>query len=159
MNPLWLAVVLAIGWVAITGAFSLANLAGGAVIGVLVIFLLRHHLRRPLPIRRTVAALALALLFLRELLLGALRVAWLALQPDLARRLKPAIIAYPLQVTSDAEITLLANLITLTPGTLTVDASSERRLLYIHVLHLEDRDALIGGIASGFERKVIEVFQ
>jgi multicomponent Na+:H+ antiporter subunit E len=101
--------------------------------------------------------LSLFLLFLRELLLSALKVAWLVVSPKL--QLRPAIIAYPLTVTSDAEITLLANLITLTPGTLSVDVSSDRKTLYIHAIDVGDREALIGGIAGGFESKVLEAFR
>ena len=60
-------------------------------------------------------------LFVKELILSALKVAWLVLQPRI--NIRPAIIAYPLTVTTDAQITLLANMITLTPGTLSVDVS------------------------------------
>ena len=79
--------------------------------------------------------LSLLLLFTRELILSALRVAWLAVQPRL--RIRPAIIAYPLTVTTDAQITLLANLITLTPGTLSVDVSDDRKTLYVHAIDIE----------------------
>jgi len=53
---------------------------------------------------------------------------------------------------------LLANLITLTPGTLSVDVSQDRSLLYVHTLTLSTREALIADIAGGFEAKVREVF-
>lgn len=159
MNAAVLAIVLAVGWLAITGTFTLPNLVLGAVVAAFVIVLLRHRLSRPLALRRVVAASALAGLFLRELLLSAVAVARLVLVRDLAARLRPAIIAFPLTVTSDAEITLLANLITLTPGTLTIDVSSDRRRLFIHVLALDDSESLIAGIANGFERKVIDVFR
>jgi multicomponent Na+:H+ antiporter subunit E len=94
-------------------------------------------------------------LFARELILSAIKVAWLAIQPKL--QLRPAIVAYPLTVTSDLQITLLANLITLTPGTLSVDVSDDRRTLYIHAIDVASRDALIGGIAAGFETRILEV--
>lgn len=94
-------------------------------------------------------------LFARELVLSAVKVAWLALQPKL--RLRPAIIAYPLTVTTDVQITLLANLITLTPGTLSVDVSDDRRWLYIHAIDVASREALVGSIASGFEARILEV--
>ena len=77
----------------------------------------------------------------------------------IAGRLAPGIVAFPLTAESDIEITLLANLITLTPGTLAIDVSSDRKKLYIHVLALNDRERLIVAIASGLERRVIEVFR
>ena len=100
---------------------------------------------------------SLLLLFVRELILSALKVAWLAVQPRI--RIRPAIIAHPLTVTTDAQITLLANLITLTPGTLSVDVSADRRFLYIHAIDIESKEALVGDIAAGFETKILEVLR
>jgi multicomponent Na+:H+ antiporter subunit E len=154
-----LAILLAVGWVVVTGTFTLPNLLLGIAVAVFVIFLLRHRLKRPLPFRRVVATVWLILYFVRELLLSAISVARLALSPGLRARLEPAIIAFPLTVQSDAEITLLANLITLTPGTLTLDVSADHRHLYVHALTLGSREALIRGIADGLERRVIEVFR
>ena len=96
-------------------------------------------------------------LFVRELILSALRVAWLAVQPRLA--LRPGIIAYPLSVTSDRQIALLANMVTLTPGTLSIDVSDGRRTLVIHVLGLADREAVIGQIAAGFETQILRTIR
>jgi multicomponent Na+:H+ antiporter subunit E len=99
--------------------------------------------------------LSLILLFVQELVLSALRVAWLAVQPKLT--LRPAIIAYPLTVTGDAQITLLANMITLTPGTLSVDVSDDRKTLYVHVIDMGSREDLVSGIAAGFETRILRV--
>lgn len=96
-------------------------------------------------------------LFLRELLLSAVRVAVFAIQPRLS--LRPSIVAYPLTAPSDAEITLLANLITLTPGTLSVDVSDDRKWLFIHCIDAPDSEAVINAIAGGFETRVMEVFR
>jgi multicomponent Na+:H+ antiporter subunit E len=92
-----------------------------------------------------------------ELLRGAISVAWLAVQPRL--RLRPAIIAYPLTLSSDLQITLLANMITLTPGTLSVDVSDDKTTLYIHTIDLADRADLVGRIASGFETRVLRALK
>ncbi len=54
---------------------------------------------------------------------------------------------------------MLANLITLTPGTLSVDVSEDRRFLYIHAIDLADRQALIDDIRTGFERRVMEAMR
>ena len=101
--------------------------------------------------------LSLIALFVKELILSALKVAWLAVQPRV--NVRPAIIAYPLTVTTDAQITLLANMITLTPGTLSVDVSADRRTLYIHAIDIASKEALIGDIAGGFETKILQVFR
>lgn len=101
--------------------------------------------------------LSLIALFLGELVVSALRVAWLVLLPR--PRLRASIIAYPLTLTTDVQITLLANMITLTPGTLSVDVSADRKTLFIHVLDVADRERLVGHIAAGFETKVLEVLR
>ena len=97
--------------------------------------------------------LRLIALFIKELVLSALQVAWLVVQPKL--RLSPGFIAYPLTVTSNVQITLLANLITLTPGTLSVDVSEDRKTLFIHAIDIPDREALVGRIAAGFETRIL----
>ena len=159
MNAILLLVLLALGWVSLTGGFTLPNLLLGAAIAALVLWVFRHRLVRPPRFGRLFSIAALALLFIRELLLSALGVARLVLTPNIGRHLKPAIIAFPLTAASDAEITLLANLITLTPGTLSVDVSPDRKRLYVHVLSLRSREALIENISRGFENKVMDVFR
>jgi multicomponent Na+:H+ antiporter subunit E len=72
--------------------------------------------------------------------------------------MRPGIIAIPLDARTDLEITLLANLITLTPGTLSLDVSADRRVLYIHVMYIDNDDieAVRRNIKDGFERRVLE---
>lgn len=158
MNLLLLTVLLAMTWAFVTGSFTALNLLFGAVLGFAALYLLRDFVARPRALRQLRRIFSLSGLFIRELLVSAFRVAVVVLTPDLRRVLRPAIIAYPLTVKSDAEITLLANLITLTPGTLSIDVAEDRSVLYIHVLALSTREALIADIAGGFEAKVREVF-
>ena len=149
---------LALVWAVITGNFTALNLVLGAGVGAITALVLRNWLARPLALRRLRRIMSLAVLFLWELIVSAVRVASIVVRPNLKASLRPAIIAFPLTVKSDAEITLLANLITLTPGTLSVDVADDRSLLYVHVLDLVSRDRLIADIADGFERKVQELF-
>lgn len=159
MNVALMIAGLALVWAAITGNFSALNLVLGAAIGAVTALLLRNGFSRPLQAGRLRRIVSLLLLFLWELMVSAVRVAVIVLRPNLRASLRPAIIAFPLTVKSDAEITLLANMITLTPGTLSVDVADDRSALYVHVLHLTNRDRLIADIANGFERKVREVFE
>jgi multicomponent Na+:H+ antiporter subunit E len=73
--------------------------------------------------------------------------------------MRAAIIAIPLDAESDLEITVLANLITLTPGTLSLDVSQDRKILYIHAMHVRDVDKFRHDIKARFERRVMEVFK
>lgn len=95
--------------------------------------------------------------FIGEFIRSVLAVARLVLMPRL--RLQPAVIAYPLTVSTDGQITLLANMITLTPGTISVDVSEDRRTLYIHILDLGDREKLVGRLVSGLETRVLRAIR
>jgi multicomponent Na+:H+ antiporter subunit E len=73
--------------------------------------------------------------------------------------LKPGIIAYPLETRNDFEIVLLNNLLALTPGTLGVDLSPDRRILYIHIIDVPDPDIARQKIKDGLERRLMEVIR
>ncbi|MGR9552587.1 Na+/H+ antiporter subunit E [Rhizobium leguminosarum] len=150
--------LLAIAWLTVTGSASLHNLVLGVLLGALALAIIRESFRgKGYHIPRVRPVLSLAALFLKELSLSAWRVTVTVLSPDM--KLKPGIFAFPLTVTSDFEITLLANLITLTPGTLSVDVSTDRRTLYVHALDCSDPEATKRNIANGFERKIMEAFR
>jgi multicomponent Na+:H+ antiporter subunit E len=159
MNVALLIIVVALGWCAATASFSLLNLLFGAALAGVTLYFVRDRVNGTGFWRRAVAIAALVWLFIKELLLSAIRVGVLVMRPDMRSHLRPEIIEFPLQVTSDAEITLLANLITLTPGTLSVDVSEDRSVLYVHALLVHDRQALIEEIRSGFETAVARAFR
>ena len=68
-------------------------------------------------------------------------------------------VGVPLDATTDAEIALLANLVTLTPGTLSLDVSADRRVLYVHGMFVDDPDELRRAVKQGFERRVLELLR
>jgi len=152
-------VLLALLWAAVNDAFNLPTILMGAAIAMAALWLVRDNLQQSRLLVKLRRALSLLLLFLRELMMSAIKVALLVIRPDMHAQLSPGLIKFPLRAQSDAEIAVLANLITLTPGTLSVDVSDDRKTLYIHALTIGDREALIADIAQGFERKVMEVFK
>lgn len=99
---------------------------------------------------------ALAWYFIKELILASLKVAYDIITPDFL--LKPGIVAFPLSAKSDLEITLLANMVSLTPGTLSMSISEDRKILYIHSLYVTDgKESVINEIKNGFERRILEI--
>ncbi|HLA42991.1 MAG TPA: Na+/H+ antiporter subunit E, partial [Aggregatilineales bacterium] len=92
-----------------------------------------------------------------ELLLANLRVAYEVMTPGY--RIRPGIVAVPLSLKSDLEISILANLITLTPGTLSLDVSTDNRTLYVHCMFLDDVEEFRESIKQGFEKRVHELFE
>ena len=97
-----------------------------------------------------------ALVLLWDIILSNLDVARRVLSPN--RSLRPGFVALPLDLTGDFPQTVLASTISLTPGTVSVDLSTDRKWLYIHVLHLEDEAQLIASIKQGYERRLREIF-
>ena len=72
---------------------------------------------------------------------------------------EPAVVAIPLDVTSDGEILLLSMLINITPGSVTIDLSDDRRTLYVHVMHMTSAEASAARDQDGFERRVKLLFE
>lgn len=159
MNHAAIALLLAFVWAAITGSFTFPNLLLGFVVGALGLWLVRERTHGASSVRRIGRIISLAALFFYELALSATKVAVLVARPDMKKHISPAIFAFPLTAKSDSEITLLANLITLTPGTLSVDVSEDRKFIYVHGLAVPDKQDAIKDIANGFEAKIIEVFK
>lgn len=157
MTRLIVLLLFTLTWVAVTGSFTLLNLAFGLVLSGLALFLIRENVQPSRIAVRPFKVLSLVILFFKELALSAFKVAVLVVQPRMD--LKPGILEFPLKVDRDFEITLLANLITLTPGTLSVDVSDDRRFLYVHALDCADPAATIRDIADGFEAKILEAFR
>jgi multicomponent Na+:H+ antiporter subunit E len=95
--------------------------------------------------------------FLWELFLSNVRVAYDVATPG--HLAKPGILAIPLDAETPFEITLFANLITLTPGTLSLDVSSDNKTLYIHAMYIDDPDTLRREIKEGLEKRLLELLR
>lgn len=99
----------------------------------------------------------LVIFYLRQLFSASILVAYDVLTPR--KHIKPGILAFPLQAETDLEITLLANLITLTPGSLSIDVSKDRKILYVHEIYIKnnDLDRVKEKIRSGFENRILRI--
>lgn len=150
-------VVLVLFWLALTGSLTPLNILLGLIVSALAVAVLSAHLPVLSVRARVLPSLKLLWLVLVALFASAWRVAELVLRPKLA--ISPDVVVVPVGLTSDAELTLLANLITLTPGTLTVDVADDRRSLYVHALEAADPEAVRRDIRAGFERAIREAFR
>lgn len=150
-------VILTLFWLGLTGSLTVLNLALGVAVSALAVAVLRDQLPVLAVRARPWQTLKLTGLVIAALFSSAWRVAELVLRPKL--KISPDIVIVPVGLTRDAELTLLANLITLTPGTLTVDISEDRRALYVHALEAADPEAVRKDIRSGFERAIKEAFR
>ena len=161
--------VLAVVWMALQRSFTLPDLIVGFGLGFGIIAMTQPVLRELRPIDphpnnkqplsyplQAWKAVSLFFFALWSILKSSIEVALTVIRPRL--NIQPGIIALPLDVQSDLGITLLANLITLTPGTVTLDMSSDRRTLYVHSINITDADALRDDIKQNFERRIMELF-
>jgi multicomponent Na+:H+ antiporter subunit E len=150
--------LLALAWAALQGEITLGNLLVGYGLGYVILALLAKGGVLPVTLgKRTVHAAGLAGFFFWALILANVRVALDVLRPRTS--IRPAVVAIPLDVTSDGEILLLSMLINITPGSVTIDLSDDRRTLYVHVMHMTTPEASRDEIKNGFERRVKLVFE
>jgi multicomponent Na+:H+ antiporter subunit E len=151
-------ILLALAWAALQGEITLANLLIGYGVGYVILALLAKGRVMPSTLAaRTAHGVGLTGFFVWELLLSNLRVAIDVLRPRTT--IRPAVVAVPLDITSDGEILLLSMLINITPGSVTIDLSDDRRTLYVHVMHMASAEASRREIKEGFERRVRLLFQ
>lgn len=149
--------LLALAWMALTGAFDPPNLFIGFALGYALLWVVRRGPRGAAYFVRAKRITSFTIFFLKELIRANLRVAHDVL--TLRIHMKPAVVAIPLDAETDAEITLLANLITMTPGTLSLEVSEDRSTLYLHAMFVDDPEALRREIKEGFERRLLEVMR
>lgn len=132
--------VLTAVWAALFATLDLRALAFGAVVSAFVLWG-SERLQRdeddtdPEVVPRPLGIILLQFAFLRELFLSSVAVAVEAWKPQLT--IKPGILALPLEVESDIEVTVLASLISLTPGTLSLEVSPDKKTLYVHALDVD----------------------
>lgn len=155
MNYFLLNLLLALTWVALTGGFTPGNFLVGFALGFIALQAARLPLGRTDYFHKVPRFLALIAFFLAELLIANLRVAADVLTPRW--HFRPRVVAIPLDAKSDIEITLLANLTSLTPGSISLDVSSDRRVLYIHAMYAEDADRVRRQVKDGFEKRLLGI--
>ncbi len=156
MNYLVLNILLALIWAMLNGEVNPSNLIAGFGVGYLILFAARRALGHSPYFERISTLIRFIAFFLYELVASNLRVALDVLTPK--HSMTPRIIAIPLDAKSDAEITLLANLISLTPGSLSLDVSADKKVIYAHVMYSKDADAARRDIKNGLERWVLKLF-
>jgi len=144
-------------WVASTGVFTYSNGVLGFAVGFLVLFWLKPLLGTTAYFRKLPLTLWFSMVFLWEVLKANVRVAWDVVTPKKLR--SPGIVAVPLDAKTDMEITILANLITLTPGSLCVDVSEDRGTLYVHEMFVDDPETIRRHIKARFERWILELLR
>jgi multicomponent Na+:H+ antiporter subunit E len=160
MKRFWGIIFLPLIWMALTGDFSLGNFILGFVLGSVALWV-SHPSGEAAPLvfylRKTILWIRFLGFFAMEILLASLRVSFDVITPR--HYMRPAVLAIPLDLETELGITFFANVITLTPGTLSLDVSNDRKTLYIHAMYVDDVQKFKSDLKRKFERRIMELLQ
>lgn len=92
-----------------------------------------------------------------EIVLSNFRVAADVVRPK--PKAKPGVISVPVDCKSAIEIALFANIISLTPGSLTLDISEDHKTLFVHSMFIDDIEGLRKELKEKFEKPILEISQ
>ncbi|MGJ7456450.1 Na+/H+ antiporter subunit E [Halomonas sp. MA07-2] len=152
-----LSLVLLVVWLLLVRSIAPGQLILGAFLAV-GIPLLTKGFWEPLPqVKHPLKLAWFVLKVLGDIVTANIQVSLLILSPK--REPHPGFIEYPLQVKDPLTITLLANTITMTPGTVSSNIRLDRSSLLIHVLNMEDEQTLVREIHERYERPLKEIFE
>jgi multicomponent K+:H+ antiporter subunit E len=153
----WLSLALILVWLLLANDASWSQALLGTLLGGAIPLLTRAYWPETLSIRRPLALARFIGLVLYDIAVANLAVAWTVLVRH--RRLRPAFVEVPLDLKTDMAIGLLANTISLTPGTVSAYLTPDRRTLVVHALDLESPEALAAGIKARYEAPLKEIFE
>jgi multicomponent Na+:H+ antiporter subunit E len=108
-------------------------------------------------LRNLLAAFKFFFYYLGELVHSNLKIARDVLRPGL--HIQPGFIRIALKARSDAEILAFANLVTMTPGTLSLDVSEDRRTLTVHAMYLQDAQSVRESLGEHLQSQVLEILR
>lgn len=151
-------ILISLLWALLIGEVSVGSLVTGFVIGYFALTLLYPATgEKNSYFQKSMQGVRFALFFIKELIVSSWRVAVDVVKP--LPMMRPGVIGIPLDAETDLEITMLANLISLTPGTLSLDVSKDRKTLYIHAMYVTNPDDLRAEIKDGLERRLLELLR
>ncbi|PKD21866.1 cation:proton antiporter [Salegentibacter salinarum] len=144
-------------WVALTGDFSFQNYIFGFIVNFFILWVITRGNSDARYFTIIPKLIAFFFFFLWELFKANLQVAYEVVTPNFG--MKPGIVKVPLTIKSNLGITFLANMISLTPGTLSLDVSNDKKVLYVHAMYVTDKEEFINSIKNGFEKRILEILR
>jgi len=141
----------------LSGNTSIPNFGFGFALGFVILYLTVRGADNRKYFYRVPKTLRFILHYLYEMLKANVQVAVSISKKKLD--VAPAIIKYPLEAKTDFEITMLSNFISLTPGTLVMDVSDDKKVMYIHTLYYKDKESFVNYIRQHLEKRLLEVIR
>lgn len=155
-HPL-LTLALAVLWLLLVNQIDPGHAVLGLLLGWLIPFVASRFWPEHVRIRHTGLLLRYVAVFVFDIVRGSLQVAWLILKGP--AKLNPAFVVVPLELKTDLGISLLANTISLTPGTVSALVSADRRSLIVHTIDTDDPAALAAQIKQRYEAPLKIIFE
>jgi len=152
-----LTLVLALIWMLLVNSFAPGHLLLGLLFGWAIPLFTRNFWPEQVRIARPLVLLRFIVIVLIDIVVANLTVARLILGRP--KNLAPKFVELPLDLRTDLAISLLANTISLTPGTVSAQLSDDRRCLIVHALHETDTDTMVAKIKQRYEAPLKEVFE
>jgi len=151
-------VLISLLWALLVGKVSVGNLLTGFALGYISLTLLyAGSVKKSSYFKKSVQLIRFCLFLTKELIVSSVRVAIDVVKP--LPQMRPGVVGIPLDAETDLEITMLANVISLTPGTLSLDVSEDRKTLYIHAMYVVNPEDLRTEIKEGLERRLLELLR
>ena len=148
--------LLFVVWLFLTNVFTLGNI----LLAVILAWVIPHFVgtlnTENTRLKKPLKALKYIVIMLWDIAVSNLVVAKQVLGP--MHHLRPGFIMIPLDIHEPLPLTLLASTISLTPGTVSTEISSDHKTLYVHALHVEDEQALVQQIKQRYEAPLKEIF-
>ncbi|MCH6235642.1 Na+/H+ antiporter subunit E [Cognataquiflexum rubidum] len=149
--------ILAIIWVLATGTLTEENFLFGFIIGFVILGVITYKKEERKYFTIIPKLFGFMIFLLWEITKANFQSARESFYPK--SRLVPAIVKVPLDAKTDLEISFLANIISLTPGTLIMDVSNDKKVIYVHVMHLLDKEEFIKETKRKFEKPLLELMR
>ena len=151
--------LLSLVWVALTGHLNYTNFLFGFIMGFFILWLLARVSKAEERnyFYRVPKIILFIFSFFYDMIRANIEVTREIMTPEL--NMTPGIIAYEHKLKTDFEITMMTNLIALTPGTMVLKISDDKKILYIHGLYVRDKEKFIERMRNGLEKKLIEIIR
>ena len=148
--------LLFVVWLSLTHQFTMGNILLAAILAWLIPLAVKRVRTAAVPIRKPLKMVAFIGLLLGDIIVSNIVVAKQVLGAP--KRLQPGFVIIPLDLKEALPITILASTISLTPGTVSIEVSKNRKTLYVHALHVESESKLVDRIKYRYEKPLKEIF-
>lgn len=157
VKQLLMNILLSFIWVALTGELYFVNFIVGFVMGFFILWLMNRDDSDKRYFNRVPKIIGFIFFFLWEMIRANVQVAYDVITPKFF--MQPGIIKYTMNAKTDFEINMLSTMVALTPGTIVVDVSKDKKVLYIHVMYLKDKEKFIRQLQEVGEKRLLEILR